>query len=44
MSKAFADTVVRMAFDKKVMSASNNVVYNKKLPIGGETARGVFAK
>jgi hypothetical protein len=27
MSKAFANTVVRMAFDTKVMSASNNVVY-----------------
>ncbi len=35
--------VVQMAFDTKVMSASNNVVYKKKLPIAGEiTARGRF--
>jgi len=44
MSKAFANTVVRMAFDTKVMSASNNLVSSKKLPISGETARGVTAK
>jgi Peptidase family M28/PA domain len=44
MSKAFANTVVRMAFDTKVMSASNNLVYNKKLPIAGETARRFSAK
>ena len=44
MSKAFANTVVRMAFDTKVMSASNNAVYNKKLPIAGETGRRFVAK
>jgi hypothetical protein len=44
MSKAFADTVVRMAFDTKVMSASNNAVYNKKLPIAGEATRRFVAK
>ncbi|HEV2260148.1 MAG TPA: M28 family peptidase [Streptosporangiaceae bacterium] len=37
MSKAFAIMVVQMAFDTKVMSASNNAVYNKKLPIAGDT-------
>jgi len=36
MSKAFANTVVQMAFDTKVMSASNNAVFNKKLPIASE--------
>jgi Peptidase family M28/PA domain len=44
MSKAFADMVVRMAFDTKVMSASNNVVYKKKLPIAGEVGRRFVAK
>jgi hypothetical protein len=39
MSKAFADMTVRMAFDTKVMSASDNTVYNKKLPIAGELPR-----
>jgi len=39
MSKAFASMVVQMAFDTKVMSASNSVVYKKKLPIAGEVAR-----
>jgi peptidase M28-like protein/PA domain-containing protein len=39
MSKAFATMVVQMAFDTKVMSASNNVVYKKKLPIAGEVGR-----
>jgi Peptidase family M28/PA domain len=43
MSKAFANTVVRMAFDTKVMSASNNLVYNKKLPIA-EVGRRFVAK
>jgi Zn-dependent M28 family amino/carboxypeptidase len=32
MSKAFADMTVRMAFDNKIMSASNNIVYKPKLP------------
>jgi Peptidase family M28/PA domain len=44
MSKAFASMVVQMAFDTKVMSASNNTVYNKKLPIAGETSRRFAAK
>jgi hypothetical protein len=44
MSKAFASMVVQMAFDTKVMSASNNTVYNKKLPIAGEAARRFVAK
>ncbi|HEY6828109.1 MAG TPA: M28 family peptidase [Gemmatimonadaceae bacterium] len=44
MSKAFANTVVRMAYDTKVMSASNNVVYNKKLPIAVEAGRRSVAR
>jgi hypothetical protein len=44
MSKAFADTVVRMAFDTKVMSASNNAVFNKKLPIASEATRKFVAQ
>src|SRR5262249_48570244 len=43
MSKAFATMVVQMAFDTKVMSASNNTVYNKKLPIAGEAGRRFVA-
>jgi Zn-dependent M28 family amino/carboxypeptidase len=43
MSKAFATMVVQMAFDTKVMSSSNNVVYNKKLPIAGESGRRFVA-
>ena len=39
MSKAFASMVVQMAFDNKVMSASNNVVYKKKLPIASDLDR-----
>jgi Peptidase family M28/PA domain len=39
MSKAFATMVVQMAFDTKVMSASNNAVYSKKLPIAAEAGR-----
>jgi hypothetical protein len=39
MSKAFATMVVQMAFDTKVMSASNNAVYNPKLPIASEASR-----
>jgi peptidase M28-like protein/PA domain-containing protein len=34
MSKAFANTVVQMAFDTKVMSSSNSIVFKKKLPPG----------
>jgi hypothetical protein len=44
MSKAFATMVVQMAFDTKVMSASNNTVYSKKLPIAGETSRRFTTK
>jgi hypothetical protein len=44
MSKAFATMVVQMAFDTKVMSGSDNVVYNKKLPIAGEVGRRFVAK
>jgi hypothetical protein len=40
MSKTFADQVVRMAFDTKVMSASNDINYKPKLPISGEAPRG----
>jgi hypothetical protein len=39
MSRAFANMVVQMAFDTKVMSASDNTVYSKKLPIAGEVPR-----
>jgi hypothetical protein len=39
MSKAFAQMVVQMAFDTKVMSSSTSTVYSKKLPIAGETSR-----
>ncbi len=35
MSKAFANMTVRMAFDTKVMSASNNIVFKPKLPSVG---------
>ena len=44
MSRAFATMVVQMAFDTKVMSASDNTVYSKKLPIAGETSRRFAAK
>jgi hypothetical protein len=44
MSKAFATMVVQMAFDTKIMSASNSVVYKKKLPIAGEVGRRFVAK
>jgi hypothetical protein len=39
MSKAFANTVVRMAFDNNVMSASNNPVYKTKLPTASEAGK-----
>ena len=39
MSKAFASMVLPMAFDTKVMSASNNSVLNKKLPVASEAGR-----
>jgi hypothetical protein len=44
MSKAFADMTVRMAFDTKIMSASNNAVISKKLPISAEATRHFVAK
>ena len=42
MSKAFANMVVRMAFDTKVMSASNDYVSKPKL--GGGASRRFPAK
>jgi Peptidase family M28/PA domain len=39
VSRDFANMVVQMAFDTKVMSSSTSVVYNKKLPIAGELPR-----
>jgi hypothetical protein len=44
MSRTFANMVARMAFDTKVMSASNNVTYKPKLPIGAEVGRHFTAK
>jgi len=44
MSKAFASMVVQMAFDTKVMSASNSVVYKKTLPIASDIGRRHPAK
>jgi hypothetical protein len=44
MSKAFANTVVRMAFDNNVMSASNNAVYKPKLPLTSGVSRRFVAK
>jgi hypothetical protein len=44
MSKTFADMVVRMAFDTKVMSASNDATYNPKLPISSGVPRGSAVK
>ena len=44
MSKAMANTVVRMAFDTKIMSASNNLTYKPKLPIAAEVGRRFAAK
>ena len=37
MSRTFANQVVQMAFDNKVMSASNNAVYKPKLPTASGT-------
>jgi hypothetical protein len=44
MSKAFANMVVQMAFDTKIMSSSGSAVYSKKLPIAGETSRHFVAR
>jgi hypothetical protein len=35
MSKAFANTVVRMAFDTTVMSSNQSIVFKKQLPSAG---------
>ena len=39
MSRGFANMVLRMAFDTKVMSSSSSVVYKKRLPIADEVSR-----
>jgi hypothetical protein len=39
MSKAFANSVVQMAFDNNVMSSSNNTVYKTTLPMADEVSR-----
>ena len=44
VSRGFANQVVHMAFDNKVMSASNNAVFKPKLGPGAELARGFVAK
>jgi hypothetical protein len=44
MSKAFANTVVQMAFDNKVMSASNNYVAKSKPKVTGGVARGTVVR
>jgi len=44
MSKAFANTVVRMAFDTKVMSASDNFVSKPQLPTASEASRRFVTK
>jgi Zn-dependent M28 family amino/carboxypeptidase len=44
MSKAFASTVVQMAFDIKLMSASNDYVAKSKPKVTGGVARGFVAK
>jgi hypothetical protein len=44
MSRTFANMVVQMAFDTKVMSASNNAVSKPKLPITAEVGRRFVAK
>jgi Zn-dependent M28 family amino/carboxypeptidase len=44
MSRGFANMVVQMAFDTKVMSASSSVVFQKKLPIAGTASRRLAAR
>jgi hypothetical protein len=44
MTKAFATMVLQMAFDTKVMSASNNAVVKKTLPLAQESTRHFTAK
>jgi Zn-dependent M28 family amino/carboxypeptidase len=41
MSRGFANMVLTMAFDTKVMSSSSSVVYKKRLPIADEHSRHV---
>ncbi|MEA2294535.1 MAG: hypothetical protein QOE86_2174 [Solirubrobacteraceae bacterium] len=44
MSKAFANTVVRMAFDNNVMSSSDNLVYKDRLASTSSTSRRFVTK
>ena len=44
MSKAFANSVVRMAFDNNVMSASDNAVYKDRLASTSSTSRRFTTK
>jgi hypothetical protein len=44
MTKGFANMVLRMAFDTKVMSASSDAVYKKRLPISLEVSRHFKAR
>ena len=44
MSRGFANMVLRMAFDTKVMSSSSNAVYNKRLPLALESGRRFKAR
>src|SRR3954451_16611178 len=44
VSKAFANTVARMAFDTKIMSASNDYVTKTKPTLKGGTSRAHPAK
>ena len=44
MSRAFANTVVQMAFDNKIMSASNDYIAKSKPTVTGGTARGTVAR
>ena len=44
MSKAFANTVVRMAFDTKIMSASNDYIAKSKPKVTGGVARKFAAR
>ena len=39
MSRGFANMVLRMAFDTKVMPSSSSVVYKARLPIADEVSR-----
>jgi hypothetical protein len=39
MSRGFANMVLAMAFDTKIMSSSDSVVYKKRLPVAAEHTR-----